>query len=216
MGGLLITTHDQGVSPVDRHHFDYSPWGFWRHAGQAEQQRQRELQSELTERQGFLFAERCFVSEIAAVQTDQLVMGAESWVAGDAYLTGEVRMGRNCTINAFAVVRGSVTLGDAVRIGAHTSILAFNHSMADPGIEVFRQPLSSGASRIGDDVWIGSHVVVLDGVTVGDHAVLAAGAVVTKDVPGRRDRRRQPRAAHALAGAAGPGDRRRSGSGRAG
>src|SRR5215208_6420250 len=65
VGGLLITTHDQGVSPVDRHHFDYSPWGFWRHAGQAEQQRQRELQSELTERQGFLFAERCFVSEIA-------------------------------------------------------------------------------------------------------------------------------------------------------
>jgi len=178
----VTTTHDQGVSPVDRHHFDYSPWGFWRHAGQAEQQRQREVQAELRERQGFRFAERCFVSEIAAVQTEQLVMGAESYVAGHAYLTGEVRMGRNCTINAFAVVRGSVTLGDAVRIGAHTSILAFNHTMADPEVEVFRQPISSRGITVGDDVWIGSHAVVLDGVRIGDRAVVAAGAVVTKDV----------------------------------
>src|SRR5690625_2434633 len=53
----------------------------------------------------------------------------------------------------------------------------------EPHTEVFRQPLTSRGITIGDDVWIGSHVVVLDGVTVGDRAVLAAGAVVTKDVP---------------------------------
>ncbi|MBT0772024.1 hypothetical protein KIH74_23985 [Kineosporia sp. J2-2] len=55
--------------------------------------------------------------------------------------------------------------------------------MDDPGVEVFRQPLTSAGITIGNDVWVGSHVVVLDGVTVGDRAVLAAGAVVTKDVP---------------------------------
>jgi hypothetical protein len=73
-------------------------------------------------------------------------------------------------------------MGDGVRIGAHTSILGFNHSM-EPGQPVFRQPLTSKGIEIGDDVWIGSHVVILDGVRVGSHSVLAASAVVTKDVP---------------------------------
>ena len=37
--------------------------------------------------------------------------------------------------------------------------------------------------RIGSDVWIGSHVIVMGGVTIGDGAVVAAGSIVTKDVP---------------------------------
>ncbi|GAA2655161.1 hypothetical protein Adu01nite_90920 [Paractinoplanes durhamensis] len=81
------------------------------------------------------------------------------------------------------MVRGKIRLGDAVRIGAHTSILGFNHGWTDPDTEVFRQPMSYRGITVGNDVWIGSHVVILDGVTVGDRAVLAAGAVVTKDVP---------------------------------
>ena len=123
------------------------------------------------------------MSELAAVQTSVLALGDRSYVAAYAYLTDEVRTGRNCTINAFSVVRGAVTLGDAVRIGAHTSILALNHTMTDPEVEVFRQPITSKGITVGDDVWIGSHVVVLDGVSIGSKAVVAAGAVVTKDVP---------------------------------
>ena len=116
------------------------------------------------------------------VDPERLDMGSESLIAAHAYVTGSIKMGENCTVNAFTVVRGTVTMGDGVRIGAHTSILGFNHSM-DPSEPVFRQPLTSKGIRIGDDVWIGSNVIVLDGVTVGSHAVLAAGAVVTKDVP---------------------------------
>ena len=52
-----------------------------------------------------------------------------------------------------------------------------------PSKPVYQQPVTSKGITIGKDVWIGSHIVVLDGVTVGSHAVLAAGAVVTKDVP---------------------------------
>lgn len=179
-----MSTNQLITSPIDRHHHDYSPWGFWRQADPAEQQRQLDLQEELRTRFGFAVAEGCFVSELAAVQTDCLELGPDSYIAAHAYLSGEVRTGRNCTMNVFSVVRGGViTLGDAVRIGAHTSILAFNHTMTDPEVEVFRQPISSRGISVGNDVWIGSHVVVLDGVTVGDKAVIAAGAVVTKDVP---------------------------------
>lgn len=118
----------------------------------------------------------------AAIDAERLELGDRSYLAAGASITGEVVIGADCSINASTAVRGDVVLGSAVRVGAHTSILGFNHSM-EPGTEVFRQPLTSRGVRIGDDVWIGSHVVVLDGVRVGDHAVLAAGAVVTKDVP---------------------------------
>ncbi len=123
-----------------------------------------------------------FVSPLAAVETEDLALGDRSYVAAHAYVSGSVELGADSTVNYGAVVRGTVRGGTGVRIGAHTSLLAFNHGM-EPGTEVFRQPLTSRGITVGDDVWIGSHVVVLDGVSVGDHAVLAAGAVVTKDVP---------------------------------
>ncbi|SDT38292.1 acyltransferase [Actinoplanes derwentensis] len=163
--------------------FDYSPWDFWIEAGEEEQTRQHLVRDQLNALPGHQIATGCFVSELASVRNDALVLGPRTYVAAGAYLTGTVRAGRDCSINAYTVVRGHVEIGDAVRIGAHTSILGFNHNMTDPDVEVFRQPLTSKGVTIGDDVWIGSHVVVLDGVTVGDKAVLAAGAIVTKSVP---------------------------------
>ena len=167
----------------DRHHHDYSPWGFWSTAPAGEQERQLRLQRRASaEHAQWSIGPGCFVSELAAVQADRLVLGERSYLAAHTYLTGEVVTGRDCTVNAFTVVRGRVRLGDAVRVGAHTSLLAFNHGTA-AGTEVHRQPLTSKGITVGDDVWIGSHVVVLDGVRIGDHAVVAAGAVVPKDVP---------------------------------
>ncbi|BEL04420.1 hypothetical protein Q0Z83_026110 [Actinoplanes sichuanensis] len=163
--------------------FDYSPWNFWRDAEPTAQSDQLGLQQELAEQHGYRFGEQCFVSVLAEVQNDSLTFGDRTYVAAGAYLSGSLRAGRDCTINAYAVVRGEIRLGDAVRIGAHTSILGFNHTFSDPDVEVFRQPVWSKGIAVGDDVWIGSHVVILDGVTVGDRAVIAAGAIVTKDVP---------------------------------
>lgn len=164
--------------------YDYSPWRFWSTADEAAQQQQRDYQQQLlSQNPQWAFGDRVFVSGQAAVQNDILELGDRSYVAGHAYLSGEVRTGRDCTINVYTVVRGKITIGDAVRIGAHTSILGFNHTMTDPDVEVFRQPTTSKGITIGSDVWIGSHVVIVDGVTVGDKAMLAAGAVVTKDVP---------------------------------
>ncbi|SDQ29676.1 DapH/DapD/GlmU-related protein [Microbacterium sp. cf332] len=166
---------------IDRH--DYSPWDFWSTASDESRRRQHEHQAALVdENAGWTIGAECFVSELAALDAETLALGDRSYVAAGAYLTGTVRIGADCSVNPATVVRGDVVFGDGVRMGAHSSVLGFNHSM-EPGTPVFRQPLTSRGIRIGDDVWIGSHVVVLDGVTVGASAVLAAGAVVTKDVP---------------------------------
>ncbi|MBN8883166.1 MAG: acyltransferase, partial [Salana multivorans] len=92
-------------------------------------------------------------------------------------------IGADCSVNVFAAVRGRVRIGDGVRIGASTSILGFDHEFADPGVPVRLQGLRTRGITVEDDVWIGAQVVVLDGVRIGAHSVVGAGAVVTRDVP---------------------------------
>jgi acetyltransferase-like isoleucine patch superfamily enzyme len=167
--------------PAGEPFFDYCPWEFDRRATPAQRIAQAEHQRHLTD-DGAHFGPRCYVSPAAAVFTDALELGEHSYIAGHAYVTGELTAGAECSVNPYAAVRGRVVLGDGVRIGAHSSLLGFNHGFA-PDRPVHEQPLTGRGITVGDDVWIGSHVVVLDGVTIGDHCVVGAGAVVTKDLP---------------------------------
>jgi len=176
-----MTMSDQRLESRHDLLLDYNGWLFWREASDQEQQNQLAYQRSIAERSVTQIGESTFLSERAMVAPDVLTIGARSYVAAHAYLTGTIVTGDDCTINVFAVVRGRVTLGDGVRIGAHTSILGFNHSL-EPDRPVFRQPIVEKGIVIGDDVWIGSNAVILDGVTIGSHAVIAAGAVVTRDV----------------------------------
>ncbi|WP_246002115.1 acyltransferase [Allorhizocola rhizosphaerae] len=163
------------------HLFDYCPWLYWTQASEEDIARQQARQLELP---GLREAgERTYLSPLAAIyELEELAIGSTSYIAAHAYVTGRIRLGDNTTVNPFAVVRGTVTAGDGVRIGAHASILGFNHA-AEPAEPVFRQPITSKGITIEDDVWIGSNAVILDGVTVGAHSIIGAGAVVTKDVP---------------------------------
>ncbi|MHA5047660.1 acyltransferase [Streptomyces sp. SD15] len=162
-------------------YFDSCPWDFVPRASAGQRAAQDAHQRRLAD-SGASFGPDCYVSEAAGVFADALRLGANSYIAGHAYVTGEVTAGSDCTINPYATVRGRIALGDGVRIGAHSSLLGFNHGFA-PDRPVHRQPLTSKGITVGDDVWIGSHVVVLDGVAIGDHCVVGAGAVVTKDLP---------------------------------
>ncbi len=84
------------------------------------------------------------------------------------------RINRDCMID----VRGGVTIGDNVSISPQVAISTAAHSAADPGFRVEIRPVT-----IEDNVWIGMRAMILGGVTLGRGSVVAAGAVVTKDVP---------------------------------
>jgi acetyltransferase-like isoleucine patch superfamily enzyme len=96
---------------------------------------------------------------------------------------GFIRIGKRCSINPFCMIYGygGVTIGDDVRIAAHTSIIAFNHQYDDVG-SISSQGNSKKGIVIEDNVWIGAGVRILDGVTIGERCVVGAGSVVTRSV----------------------------------
>jgi len=167
----------------DTHRFDFCPWLYYEEATEAERAAQVEWQARLSETGRVVFGQNCFVSPLAAVFPARLEMGDRSYIAAYAYVTDEVILGADCTVNPYAVVRGKVTAGDGVRLGAHSSLLGFDHGHGDPHMPIFQQDMTSKGIVVGDDVWIGSAAVVVDGVTIGSHSIVAAGAVATRDVP---------------------------------
>ncbi|ADB34907.1 putative acetyltransferase protein [Kribbella flavida DSM 17836] len=161
---------------------DFLPWEYAAAATPADRAAQAERHRQLAAEGVAELAGDAFVASTAAVFCDRLRMGQRSYIAAHAYVTGEIELGDDTTVNPYAVVRGRITLGDGVRIGAHSSLLAFNHG-TEPDRPIFTQPHTARGITVGDDVWIGSNAIVLDGVTIGAHSIIGAGAVVTRDVP---------------------------------
>ncbi|WP_439816316.1 acyltransferase [Zavarzinia sp. CC-PAN008] len=97
---------------------------------------------------------------------------------------GNIRIGRNVGINPYCVLygHGGLTIGDDVLIAAHTIIIPANHRFERTDVPINAQGIRARGVVIEDDVWLGARVTVLDGVRIGRGAVVAAGAVVTKDV----------------------------------
>ena len=109
--------------------------------------------------------------------------GKSPQIEHGALISPSVRIGNNSQIGEHARLRAHVTLGDDVLMAPHVEIITENHEFRDPHRPIRLQGTVPGPVTIGNDVWIGTRVIILPNVTVGDHAILAAGAVVTKDVP---------------------------------
>lgn len=91
-----------------------------------------------------------------------------------------IHVGENVFINACCHFQdhGGVTIGDGCQIGHNVVFATLNHGL---------QPEERGITYpapivLGKNVWVGSNSTILQGVTIGDNAVIAAGAVVTRDV----------------------------------
>ena len=76
-----------------------------------------------------------------------------------------------------------VSIGMNTIIGAYTYIISANHQSKELQIPIRDQGYTGAPVVIGENVWIGCHVVILPGVTIGDGAIIAAGAIVTSNVP---------------------------------
>ncbi len=92
-----------------------------------------------------------------------------------------ITIGRNVFINSGCRFQdqGGITIGDGSLIGHNAVLATLNHNINPNN----RSSMIPAPIVIGKNVWLGANVTVTQGVTIGDNSVVAAGAVVTKDVP---------------------------------
>lgn len=98
---------------------------------------------------------------------------------------GKIEIGKNCSFNPYCVIygHGGLSIGNDVRIATGAVIVPANHIFEDKNIPITKQGIKTKGISIGNDVWIGANVTILDGVEIGDSTVVGAGAVVTKNIP---------------------------------
>ena len=96
---------------------------------------------------------------------------------------GSVIIGENSRIGLGNTIIGPVKIGNDVRLAQNIVMSGLNHNYEDVSIPIPDQGVSTAQITIKDSTWIGANAVVVSGVTIGKHCVVAAGSVVTKDVP---------------------------------
>ena len=96
---------------------------------------------------------------------------------------GDVVIGDHTRIGLHNTIIGPVTIGCHVNLAQGITVTALNHNFEDSDKRIDEQGVSTTPVIIEDDIWIGANAVILSGVTIGNHSVVAAGAVVTKNVP---------------------------------
>jgi acetyltransferase-like isoleucine patch superfamily enzyme len=186
-------------SPMDSQRFraqhqrrlSWMPWLYFalkeRHRSWA-QAWQREVQELLMEEETIRIAPGCFVAPEARLFGEPgrgIELGPGCAIAAEVFMHGPITLGPEVSVNARASLDGGargIVVGAGTRIASGACLYAFNHGL-DPARPVRDQPVTSLGIRIGEDVWIGANAGVTDGVAIGDHAVVAMGAVVTRDVP---------------------------------
>jgi len=133
---------------------------------------------------------------------DNVVLDAKGEKNEGLKIGDNAYIGRNTILSC---KEGSITVGDYTNISANCSLLSEteinlgrycflaghcylvaggNHSFDDVSLPIMFQPsVSKGGIRVGDDVWLGAGVIVLDGAAIGQGTVVGAGAVVTVSLP---------------------------------
>lgn len=123
----------------------------------------------------------------------KLILGSDVYVHHSSEIRSDIEIGRGTYINGGIRILGTskIKIGKYCAIGSGVRIISSNHDISHANLQYnfenkyFERgmDISKGPVTIGNNVWIGDLAIVLSGVHIGDGAVLAAGAIVTRDVP---------------------------------
>jgi maltose O-acetyltransferase len=132
-------------------------------------------------------------SRTALLRSSGVQIGAGSHIQGALHVTGGDNWSdnpcRHISIGDFTMISGNlhcdvgapIRIGNRVRIGHDVSLLTVDHQVGAEGMRSGKRKF--GPIEIGDGAWLASCVLVLPGVVIGAGAIVAAGSVVTRDVP---------------------------------
>ncbi len=115
---------------------------------------------------------RCVIGARSVIESFSVLNNA----VGDMLIGDDTRVGIGSTIIA------PVVMGNKVNIAQHVLISGINHNYEDIHLPIANQGIRTSQVDIADNVWIGANAVILSGISIGTHAVVGAGSVVTKDV----------------------------------
>ena len=96
---------------------------------------------------------------------------------------GDIVIGNHSRVGIHSTVIGPVSIGSHVQLAQGVVVTGLNHIFSNPLIPIDMQGVETKMVEISDDVWIGANATILPGVKIGQHCVVAAGAVVCSDVP---------------------------------
>jgi len=109
--------------------------------------------------------------------------GSNLKIETGALISPDVIIGNNSMIGENCRVRKNVTIGNDVLMAPGVQLLSENHNFSSLDLPIREQGNIEGKIEIGNDVWIGTNAIILPNIKVGNHAIVAAGSIVTKDVP---------------------------------
>jgi acetyltransferase-like isoleucine patch superfamily enzyme len=168
----------------------YMPWLYDRlkpKQRQWAQDWQAEIQRALTALETVEIGRDVFIAPQARIFAEPgrtICIGDGVRIAADCVLHGPITLGAHVSVNHHVTMdggRAGIRIGDHSRIAAYATLYAFNHGM-EPEQLIREQPVTSKGIVLGEDVWVGAQAGIVDGVTIGDHAVVGMNAQVTADV----------------------------------
>lgn len=169
----------------------YMPWLYWTLKPKQQQwarQWQKQWQAYLCEMETIQIKGDCFIAPEARLFAEPgrpIVIGPGAFIAADCVLHGPITIGEHVSINHHVTMdggRAGIIIGAHTRIAAYCHLYAFNHGQSAER-PIAEQATTSKGIVLGEDVWLGANVGVVDGVTIGDKTIVGMDSTVTKSLP---------------------------------
>lgn len=109
--------------------------------------------------------------------------GKKLRVKNRAEISPKAKVGDYSELGTRCLIQSDVEIGSNVIMGPDVKIYCRNHNYENLDVPIRLQGKITKRTIIGDDVWLGANVLVMAGINIGNHSIIAGGAVVVKDVP---------------------------------